>query len=250
MIIQAEKLTKKFGGLTAVNQVDFSLAAGEFKSIIGPNGAGKTTLFNLIAGAESPDGGRILFQGEEITSLPQERIVRKGIVKTYQTSQFFPSLSVLQNLSIAAQPPGSWRLLWTGKGFAQKTLTQANTVLKQVGLENAADSPAEALSHGERRYLDLGLALATQPKVLLLDEPTAGMSPAETRQAARLIKHLAQEFSLSVILVEHDMDVVMEVSDRVLVMNEGRIFAEGSQQEIRRNSDVQRIYLGKGRAAC
>ncbi|SHJ08781.1 branched-chain amino acid transport system ATP-binding protein [Desulfatibacillum alkenivorans DSM 16219] len=250
MIIKAEKLTKKFGGLVAVDQVDFTLAAGEFKSIIGPNGAGKTTLFNLIAGAEPVDGGRILFQGDEITNLPQERIARMGVVKTCQTSQFFPSLSVMQNLSVAAQPPSSWRSLWRGKGLAQKTLRQAKAVLKQVGLESAADCPAEALSHGERRYLDLGLALAANPKVLLLDEPTAGMSPAETRQAARLIKHLAQEFSLSVILVEHDMGVVMEVSDRVLVMNEGRIFAEGAPQEIRRNPDVQRIYLGKGRAAC
>lgn len=250
MILKAEKLTKKFNGLEAVSQVDFKLERGEFKSIIGPNGAGKTTLFNLIAGVHQADSGCIFFRNDEITNLPQNRIARLGIVKTYQTIQVFPELTVMENLRVASQPAGSCFYFFAGREFLIEAERKARRILSQVGLEYAAHRPAKSLSHGEMRYLDIGLALAVGPEVLLLDEPTAGMSPAETRQTTRLIKDLARDLGLSVILVEHDMSVVMEISDRIMVLYEGRVFAEDSPLKIIRNAAVQEIYLGKERTFC
>ena len=250
MMLKAEKLIKKFGGLEAVSQVDFSLARGEFKSIIGPNGAGKTTLFNLIAGVHKVDGGRVIFQNIDITNRTQERIARMGIVKTFQAAQVFPRLTVLENLCVAAQPPRSGLNFWAGERFMRKIDQQARKIMVQIGLELVAEKPAQSLSHGEKRYLDIGLALAARPRVLLLDEPTAGMSPVETRRTTRFIKNLTDRLGLSVILVEHDMSVVMEISDRVMVLHQGKVFAEGSPFEISHDPFVQEIYLGKEPAIC
>jgi branched-chain amino acid transport system ATP-binding protein len=250
MILRTEKLSKRFNGLEAVSGVDFSLEQGQFKSIIGPNGAGKTTFFNLLAGVLMADSGRIIFQGKEITNRPQEKIARLGMVKTNQTAQVFPGHTVLENLRIAAQPPASSFNFWSSGRCLKKSDQWAGEVLHRLGLEHAAHKKAKFLSHGERRYLDIGLALAVRPRVLLLDEPTAGMSPPETAQATRLLKNLTSQWGLSVILVEHDMDVVMNISDQVVVMHQGGVFAKGAPEEISRNPAVQEVYLGRKKALC
>jgi branched-chain amino acid transport system ATP-binding protein len=244
MIIRTEKVSKHFGGLRAVDGVDFALEPGRLISIIGPNGAGKTTLFNLIAGVYEPTSGKVIFKERDITTLPMHQVSRLGITKTYQINHIFPSLTVFENLRIAAQSRETSFNFWRPAASYKKVNSQAERVLEKVQLGEKRTQAASTLSHGERRYLEIGIALATNPEVLLLDEPTAGMSCAETMLCSDLIKELNVSLKLSIVLVEHDMSVVMNISDEVVVLNEGRVLAVGSPQEVSDNEDVQSVYLG------
>jgi branched-chain amino acid transport system ATP-binding protein len=247
--LETKNLCKYFGGLKAVDQVDFTVEVGHLKSIIGPNGAGKTTLFNLLCGLYEPTSGKIFFQGKDITERKMNQISQIGITKTFQITHIFPRLSVFENVRISAQSRKTsfnfWRKADDFSDINERTLE----ILRQVQLSDSRDRLASILSHGERKYLEIGIALATDPQLLLLDEPTAGMSPAETVQAMRLIRDLRDRLNLTILLVEHDMNVVMNISDEVLCLNEGRILACGSPQEISCNEVVQRVYLG-GPKAC
>jgi branched-chain amino acid transport system ATP-binding protein len=249
MILRTEKISKHFGGLHAVDGVDFTLKEGQLKSIIGPNGAGKTTLFNLIAGVHEPTGGKVFFRDRDITRLSLHQTSRLGITKTYQITHIFPGLSVFENVRIAAQSRVTsfnfWRSTHSMDALNEKTLD----ILRQVELLEKRMWLASTLSHGERRYLEIGIALATDPQILLLDEPTAGMSVAETAMCAELIRKLNRELKLSIVLVEHDMSVVMGISEEILVLNEGKVLAEGTPQEVSDNREVQRVYLGEEKYA-
>lgn len=249
MILRTEKISKHFGGLRAVDGVDFMLREGQLKSIIGPNGAGKTTLFNLIAGVYEPTGGKVFFRDRDITRLSLHQTSRLGITKTYQITHIFPGLSVFENVRIAAQSRVTafniWRSTHSMDALNGKTLD----ILRQVELLEKRMWLASTLSHGERRYLEIGIALATDPQILLLDEPTAGMSVAETAMCAALIRKLNRELKLTIVLVEHDMSVVMGISEEILVLNEGKVLAEGTPQEVSDNREVQRVYLGEEKYA-
>lgn len=245
MYLRTEKISKHFEGLKAVDQIDFNLKEGQLKSIIGPNGAGKTTLFNLIAGVYPPTSGKAFFKEEEITRLALHQISQLGITKTYQITHIFPSLTVFENIRIAAQSRKTSFNFWKSTHSLQEVNRKALEILEQVELIEKRDWLASTLSHGERRYLEIGIALATNPQVLLLDEPTAGMSCAETNLCAELILKLNKTLHLSIVLVEHDMSVVMGISDEVLVLNEGRALAEGTPKEVSDNEEVQRVYLGE-----
>ena len=245
MLLGTEKVTKRFGELKAVDQVDFNLKQGQLKSIIGPNGAGKTTLFNLIAGVYRPSSGRILFKNKDITNLSLNQTSRKGITKTYQITHIFPGLTVFENVRISAQSHQTSFNFWRSTHSFRKINERALEILDQVELIHKRNWLASTLSHGELRYLEIGIALATEPEVLLLDEPLAGMSAAETSSCADLIRKLNKFSNLSIVLVEHDVNVVMGLSDEILVLNEGRKLAEGTPREISENEEVQRVYLGE-----
>jgi branched-chain amino acid transport system ATP-binding protein len=244
MILRTEKICKYFGGLKAVDEVNFVLQKGQLKSIIGPNGAGKTTLFNLIAGAYLPTAGKVFFKDKDISRLTLNKVSRLGVVKTYQINHIFPSLTVFENIRIAAQVRKTSFNLWKHATSYREINERAEKIMEEVELSEKRSRPASTLSHGERRYLEIGIALATQPEILLLDEPTAGMSCAETNQCAEMIKKLNSDLGLSIVLVEHDMSVVMSISEEILVMNEGRTLAEGTPREVSDNEEVQRVYLG------
>ncbi len=240
-LLETRKLTKAFGGLMAVLDVDVRLERGELRAIIGPNGAGKTTFFNMIAGNLPPTRGQILFKGEDITALPPHRRSHLGIGRSYQITNIFPDLSTLENLRVAVQSRTVHYDMWRDADSLAEVNRKAEEILRYVNLADKWETPAADLAHGEQRYLEIGIALATGPELLLLDEPTAGMSPEETRQTADFIKHLSQ--GLTIILVEHDMDVVMGISDRITVLHYGEVLAEGTPEEIRQNTEVQRVYL-------
>jgi branched-chain amino acid transport system permease protein len=240
-LLESRGLTMRFGGLAAVDGVDFQVRRGELRAVIGPNGAGKTTFFNMLTGVLPPTGGRVVFKGRDITALPPHVVSRLGLARSYQVTNIFAELTVFENLRIAAQSRVTTFSLWRdAEGLAEVT-ARAERLLARLGLGAKRDLPAGALSHGEQRYLEIGIALATEPEFLLLDEPTAGMSPEETRQTAEFIRALAG--TVTIVLVEHDMEVVMGVSDRITVLNYGKVLAEGSPAEIRENPDVRRVYL-------
>jgi branched-chain amino acid transport system ATP-binding protein len=244
-LLRTEGLTRAFGSLVAVDRVDITVRRGELRSIIGPNGAGKTTFFRLIAGEVRPTAGRIWFDGRDITGLPQHRIARLGVAKSYQITNIFPRLTVLENVRVAAQGPARAFDFWSRADRRAEIRHHARAVLDRVGLGAKAHRLAAHLSHGEKRHLELAIALASDPLLLLLDEPTAGMSPEETEETMRLIRELAE--GRTVVLVEHKMKVVMKVSDRITVLHQGQVLAEGTPDEIRANAAVQQTYLGAGR---
>ncbi|OGK82843.1 MAG: ABC transporter ATP-binding protein [Candidatus Rokubacteria bacterium GWF2_70_14] len=243
-LLRTESLTKAFGALTAVNGVTLEVQAGTLHSIIGPNGAGKTTLFNLLTGQFPPTSGRIVFDGRDITGTPAHRIAHLGLARSFQRTNVFPALSILDNVWIAAFARGrSWRgLVWRrSDGYAEVT-ERARVALADVGLADKADQPAREISHGEQRQLELAIALAAAPRVLLLDEPAAGLSPDETQKMVALVRGLKGRYTI--VLIEHKMDIIMGVSDRVSVMHFGSLIAEGTPAEIQRNPEVRRAYLG------
>jgi ABC-type branched-subunit amino acid transport system ATPase component len=240
-LLESRGLTMRFGGLTAVDGVDFQVPRGELRAVIGPNGAGKTTFFNMLTGVLPPTDGRILFKGQDITALPPHAVSRLGMARSYQVTNIFADLTVFENLRIAAQSRVTTFSLWRDADSLREVSERAARMLAVLGLEAKRALPAGALSHGEQRYLEIGIALATEPEFLLLDEPTAGMSPEETRQTADFIRTIAG--TVTVVLVEHDMEVVMGVSDRITVLNYGKILAEGAPAAIRENPDVRRVYL-------
>jgi len=241
IILETKKLTKEFGGIRAVNNVNFQLRQGELMSIIGPNGAGKTTFFNLLSGHLRPTNGQIFFCGQEITKLPSYKRSLLGIGRSFQLTNVFPQLTTFENVRVAAQSRKLTYGLWKSWKCYEDINQKTESILRRINLYEKKDAPAGTLSYGEQRYLEIGIALSTNPTILLLDEPTSGMSPEETRQTANFIKELSKQ--VTIILVEHDMEVVMNISDKVTCMDNGAIVACDSPVEIRKNPEVQKCYL-------
>jgi branched-chain amino acid transport system ATP-binding protein len=240
-LLRTEKLSIRFGGLTALNNVDVTVARGEIRAVIGPNGAGKSTFFNCVTGVLRPSSGRIIFQGEDIAGLPPHRISRKGIARSYQITNILPGATVLENVRIAAQSRHhAWNMFRHHRALAD-VIDRARAVLASVGLLEKEDELAANLSHGEQRNLEIGIALATEPTLLCLDEPTAGMSVAETHATVDLIRRLSGNFTI--LIVEHDMEVVMGLARTITVLHYGEVLAEGSPAEIQANPRVQEVYL-------
>ena len=242
-ILRTERLTVRFGGLTALNQVDFAIRRDEIRAIIGPNGAGKSTFFNCLTGVLRPSSGSIIFAGEDITGLPPDRISRRGITRSYQITNILPNATALENTRIAAQSRRhAWSML-THHRAHRDLVEKAESALDAVGLLAKADELAANLSHGEQRTLEIAIALATEPRLLCLDEPTAGMSAAETHDTMELVRRIAR--NLTILIVEHDMQVVMALAHRITVFHYGEILAEGTPDEIQLNPRVMEVYLKK-----
>jgi branched-chain amino acid transport system ATP-binding protein len=240
-LLVTENLTVRFGGLTALNGVDFAVAAGEIRAIIGPNGAGKSTFFHCLTGVLRPTAGRIRFNGEDITGLSPDRISRKGIARSYQITNLLPNATAFENVRIAAQSRRhGWNFLSHHSAF-RDLADKADAALAAVGLRGKADELAANLSHGEQRNLEIGVALATEPQLLCLDEPTAGMSAGETQETVELVRHIAKD--LTILIVEHDMPLVMQLARRITVLHYGAILAEGTPAEIQSNPRVLEVYL-------
>jgi branched-chain amino acid transport system ATP-binding protein len=242
ILLRTEQLTRSFGSLMAVSRVNLAVRRGELRSIIGPNGAGKTTLFRLVSGEMAPSSGRVWFAGADITGLPQHQVCRLGISKSYQITNIFPHLSVAENVRVAVQGYRHAFDFWSRADRLADCRERALVILDSVGLARKADHQAAHLSHGEKRHLELGIALASDPQLLLLDEPTAGMSPEETEETIELIRELAT--GRTVVLVEHKMKLVMRISDHITVLHQGQVLAEGTPREIRGNEAVRLTYLG------
>ncbi len=244
--LRADGLQKSFGGVRAVDGVSMTLGDGEIVALIGPNGAGKSTLFNLIDGQLRPDAGHVNYDGHALDGLPTARRTRLGIGRTFQVAQAFASMTALQNaqvaLAAARDPQSVGAPLWDRHAEAGLAL------LGRVGLAERAAEPASALAYGDLKRLELALALATEPRLLLMDEPTAGMAPRERSDTITLVKRLVTERGIAVLFTEHSMDVVFAFADRIIVMARGSLIAEGDAAAIRDNAQVQEVYLGTGKA--
>ena len=242
-LLVARGLSKRFGGLVAVDQVTLALGAGAIHAVIGPNGAGKSTLVNLLSGVLAPSSGSIRLGELDITGLAPERIAQRGVARTFQHANIFGAFSALENCRLAAQAHASGASGWFHPAQAHtEVVATARGALAAAGLADRADVAASALSHGERRALDIAMALATSPSILLLDEPLAGMGPDESRQTVALLRRLAADHAI--LLVEHDMDAVFALADVLTVMDNGRVIASGAPAAIRANAEVQQVYLG------
>jgi branched-chain amino acid transport system ATP-binding protein len=243
-LIRTERLTKSFGALTAVNEVTLEVQQGSLHSVIGPNGAGKTTFFNLLTGQLAPTSGRIIFDGRDIAGTPPHDVAHLGIARSFQRTSIFPTLSILDNVWLAAfARHDSWRgVAWRRADRYPELSAKAMAALKDVGLEAKAVRPAREISHGEQRQLELAIALAASPRLLLLDEPAAGLSADETHKMVALVRQLKGRYTI--LLIEHKIDVVMTMSDRISVMHFGSVIAEGAPGEIQQNAAVRRAYLG------
>jgi branched-chain amino acid transport system ATP-binding protein len=243
VILRTKGLGKNFGRFAALKNVSAQFARGAITSIIGPNGAGKSTYFNLLSGAFAPSSGTVEFEGRDITGLEQFRFAHLGIAKSFQITNVFPQLSTRENIRVALQALVSRYDIWRPRDALPGLVEQADELLALVGLWEARERTAKTLAHGQQRALEIGMALASRPRLLLLDEPTAGMSPEETRTMMDLIVKLAQQ--RTVILVEHKMKLVMGISDRILVLHHGELLAEGTPSQVRQDDAVKRVYLGQ-----
>ncbi|KYH23848.1 putative branched-chain amino acid transport ATP-binding protein LivG [Halalkalicoccus paucihalophilus] len=244
-ILSTDDLTKKFGTLTAVDGVSLEIPADRITSIIGPNGAGKTTLFNLFTGKYEPTEGRIALRGDRIDGKEPHHLVERGLVRSFQINNFFADLTARENVRLATQAPYTGfrpRDFLAHHRDLDVATESANRILERVHLSNVADETASNLSYGQRRHLEIGISLAADPDLFLMDEPTAGMSPEETRETVELVEEIASDITL--ILIEHDMHIVMDISDQIVVMNEGMVLARGTPDQIRNDERVQRAYLG------
>jgi len=245
-LLRTEKLRKYFGVVSATDDIDLQIDEGVLTSIIGPNGAGKTTLINLLTGNILVDSGKIFFYNEEITHLPTHKRVKKGICRSFQIMNIFPKLSVFENLQIPVLS-----LLNQSLSFFKPVHCHTNVnervekLLNEIGLKDKKDLPAGTLSHGDQRLLEIGLAMAPEPKLLFLDEPTAGMNPLERVKVLENIRRLSKEKQSTFVIVEHDMDIVFSLSDRIIVLHRGQILADGKPDEIKQNEDVRKVYLGE-----
>jgi branched-chain amino acid transport system ATP-binding protein len=243
-LLEVRGLEKNFGGLRAVSGVDLDVEPGERRAIIGPNGAGKTTLFNLVTGYLRPDAGTVTFDGRDLTGKPTHRIAKAGIGRAFQITSIFPGLTVFRNVQLGRLAQAGE----TARAFGAVETRHAESVaeiLGDCGLGAMALERAGNLSHGDQRALELAISLAMEPKLLLLDEPTAGMAPEETTHTMELVRRIADERRLTVLFCEHDMDVVFGTADRILVMNMGRPLAEGTPEDIRTDPEVKKVYLGE-----
>jgi branched-chain amino acid transport system ATP-binding protein len=247
-LLELDRVTRYFGALGAVNGVTLSVGRQERRAIIGPNGAGKTTLFNLITGHLAPSGGRIFFDGRNITGLAPHRVARQGISRSFQRTNLFPRLTVRENLRLAAAAGGhgSYRLFGSVARLTEP-LARAQEVAEAVGLAERLDDDVARLSYGEQRQLEVGVALATRPQLLMLDEPTAGMSPEETHRMTRLLATLPRD--VTVLIIEHDMDVVFSLADRITVLHYGEVLVDGAPDVVRADARVYEVYLGTGDGA-
>jgi branched-chain amino acid transport system ATP-binding protein len=244
-LLETRGLSKRFGALVAVDAVDLAVEPGEIRAVIGPNGAGKSTFFNLVTGVTRPSAGTVRFAGEDLTGLPVHAVAQRGIARTFQLCHVYPGLTARENVRIAAQArePGRWRILGGGKVLG-RSAARADAVLERLRLERFATVPAAMLSHGDQRLLEVAMAIAQQPRLLMLDEPTQGLSLEETNRAVALLKSMLADGGLSVILVEHDMEVVFELADNITVLHRGRVIADGPPEAVRANAEVRAAYLG------
>lgn len=246
-LLHTHGLTKRFAGLTAVDHVDLAVERGEIRAIIGPNGAGKSTLINCVTGLLDPTEGRVEFDGEDITDADPHGIVQRGVSKSFQTASIFPEMTVFENVQIAAlaSEHGSFQLNFLRRRDTfEEVEAIAEEMLASVELLEDADATAASLPYGDKRRLEIAIALASRPDLLFMDEPTAGMSPDETSVTVDLVEDLQEDLGLTIVLVEHDMEVIFRISDRIAVLNRGRIIADGPPEEIKGNPDVQEAYLG------
>jgi branched-chain amino acid transport system ATP-binding protein len=245
-MLEARNATKSFGSLVAVKNVSLSVAPGELRAIIGPNGAGKTTFFNLMTGFFPPTSGQIMLDGQDITRRTAVERVKLGMARTFQITEIFPELTVRENVRIAAESAEGLSLhMWASRADSKRVRDDVVEILALTGLATKADRLVGELSHGDQRAAEIAMALALKPRVLLLDEPTAGMGEQETYQVASLIRKLHKNSSYTIVLIEHDMRVVFNLADRITVLTEGAMLADGTPQEIDANPAVQAAYLGK-----
>jgi branched-chain amino acid transport system ATP-binding protein len=245
IVLETRSLTKAFGALVAVDRVSIRVRRRSLHAIIGPNGAGKTTLFNLLSGNLEPTSGQVLFKGRDITRQPVHRTIHLGIGRSFQITNIFPNLTVFENIRLAAQATGGDNFkFWRAAAHFRRYEARAWEVIEKVGLKERAFTPARTLPHGDQRKLELGMILAPDPEVLLLDEPTAGMAAEQVPELIALIQDIQRSGEKTVMLVEHNMNVVMSVSDTITVMHQGRVLAEGTPAEIAANEEVQTAYLG------
>jgi branched-chain amino acid transport system ATP-binding protein len=244
-LLEVDRVTRRYGALVAVDQVAMRVEEGEVRAVIGPNGAGKTTLFNLITGVVKPTDGKVFFAGEPITGLPAHRICHRGISRTFQLTSLFPEMSARENARLAAQARHARR--WQPFGGARifrEAAADADAALAQLGLGDIAERPAGLLSHGDQRLLEVAMAMAQQPRVLLLDEPTQGLSVEETAQAVDTLARFLKTSRMTVLLVEHDMEVVFRLAHRITVLHRGAVIADGAPDAVKADARVQEAYLG------
>ena len=250
-MLKIQNLAMRFGGLLAVDGVSLDVQEREIHSIIGPNGAGKTTVFNCMSGFYKPSGGKIIFQGKEIQGKPDYKISRMGMVRTFQHVRLFTQMSVVENLLVAQHRHLNTNLLAglvktpNYRERERKSLDRAAYWLERIGMLDQANVDAGNLSYGQQRRLEIARCMVTEPQLLMLDEPAAGLNPAETLELNQLIVSLKEDYNVSVVLIEHDMNLVMDISDRITVINQGRPLASGTPQEVRANEDVIKAYLGE-----
>jgi branched-chain amino acid transport system ATP-binding protein len=244
-LLELDELTRRFGGLVAVDHVSMRVEPGEVRAVIGPNGAGKSTLFNLITGVLKPSQGHVRFAGEDVTRLPQARICQRGMARTFQLTALFPQMSARENVRLAAQAREirRWQF-YGGAGVFADAGNRADAALERLGLTPIVDRPAGLLSHGDQRLLEVAMALAQEPRLLLLDEPTQGLSVEETAQAVETLAGLLAEGRMTVLLVEHDMEVVFRLAHRITVLHRGAVIADGPPEAVRQDERVQQAYLG------
>jgi branched-chain amino acid transport system ATP-binding protein len=242
-ILETDGISKHFGGLMANDGVSFTVEEGNITSIIGPNGAGKTTLFNLFTGLYKPDRGRILFEGRDISGWPIHKIVNLGIARSFQILNIFNEISPADNIRLAVQfrKKRSLNFFRSAKNF-EDINQETDAVLEEIGLASVKNLPTKNLSYGDKRVLEIGIAMASKPKLLLMDEPTSGLSSLETERIKEFIKKISSQ--LTVVVIEHDMDIVLTVSDIIIVLHQGRVIAQGTPEEIKANDEVQEAYLG------
>jgi branched-chain amino acid transport system ATP-binding protein len=241
LILRAQGLDRSFGGVHAVRDVTLEVPRGSLHAIIGPNGSGKTTLFNLITGHTRPNAGRVEFDGTDITGMPYAKVARRGLAKSYQITTVFPLLTVFENVRIAAQAAAHSYVFWRPADGITAVARATMEVLERIGLADERDVIASNLSHGDQRRLDLAIALATSPRLLLLDEPTAGMSPTETAATVELVRELNRD--VTILMIEHKMDVILTIADRITVLHQGQKLFEGAPAEVRAHPEVQEVYL-------
>ena len=242
-ILEAVGISKHFGGLMANNDVSFAVEEGRITSIIGPNGAGKTTLFNLLTGMYKPDAGKVLFDGRDISGWPIHKIVNLGSVRSFQVLNIFNEISPAENIRLAVQSRKKRGLNFFRSAAAFDDINQeTNEVLDEIGLTAVKDLPTKTLSYGDKRVLEIGIAMASRPKLLLMDEPTSGLPTSETERIKKFIKKISAQ--LTVLVIEHDMDIVLTVSDTIIVLHQGSVIAQGAPEEIKANDEVQEAYLG------